>query len=350
MNIDYLIQLLGNRLKGLDLAKDQAFQAGDLERLNVVGAEILDVQNTLSKLKLIASIEQTASATSFTEAEVVKNGIEASFNPTIINDATKSLLEYDITPYATDPGHELKIQAILEEMGPMMSNEEVETYVKNSSPNSPLTGVMIVDAASKYAVDVRLVMALMELDSRFGTLGVGARTFNPGNVGNTGTQEVTYGSWGEGVEAVAQWLNNHRKDTVKKVEVIDAVESVSTVKKETPSLVVPTTVETATSSPAVNNQASSTPSTVESATTSPATTIDTSTASTTPTTVETATSSPAVNNQASSTPSTVESATTSPATTIDTSTASTTPTTVETATSSLATDIGTTTASTSPSN
>lgn len=65
MNIDYLIQLLTNRLNGLILAKDQAFQSGDLERIISVDAEILDVQNTMTKLKLVSSIERTAAVTPF---------------------------------------------------------------------------------------------------------------------------------------------------------------------------------------------------------------------------------------------------------------------------------------------
>jgi len=80
MDINYLLQLLGNRLNGLTLAKDQAFQSGDLERINAIDAEILGVKNTISKLELITSIEQTAVATAVSEAEVVKNGIEASLS------------------------------------------------------------------------------------------------------------------------------------------------------------------------------------------------------------------------------------------------------------------------------
>lgn len=210
MNIDYLIQLLTNRLNGLILAKDQAFQSGDLERIVAVDAEILDVQNTVSKLKLLSSIEETAVNTPFSEADVVKKGIEAAFNPTTITDATKCLLEYDITSYAVDPDHEKKIQSILEKMGTMNSAEEIEQYVRFAAVESPLTGQMIFDSGIKYNIDVRLMMALMELDSVFGTLGIGAKTNNPGNVGNNGVDTRTYPSWGDGVDAVADWLNDHR--------------------------------------------------------------------------------------------------------------------------------------------
>jgi hypothetical protein len=247
MNIDYLIQLLTNRLNGLNLAKDQAFQAGDLERINAVDAELLDVQNTLSKLKLLSSIEQTALATPFSEAEVVKNGIEASFNPTVLNDSTEILLEYDITPYATDPMHELKIQNILEKMGVMDSPEKIETYIKKTSPDSPLSGLMVWNAVLRYEVDARLMLALMELDSRFGTVGVAVRTMNPGNVGNNGVDERTYPSWEEGVMAVAKWLNNHRIEKVAPTEeVVPEVEEETLPEEETevvPEEVVPEETE-----------------------------------------------------------------------------------------------------------
>ncbi len=125
------------------------------------------------------------------------------------------MLSFNIEPYATDPDHELKIQSILEKMGLMNSPEQIEIYLRKTSPNSPLTGAMIYGEAVKYNVDTRLLMALMQQDSSFGTEGVGARTFNPGNVGNTGSAERTFPSWQDGVAAVAIWLDGHRRnDTV----------------------------------------------------------------------------------------------------------------------------------------
>lgn len=287
MNIDYLIQLLTNRYNGLLLAKDQAFQSGDLERINTVDAEILDVQNTLSKLKLLASIEQAAAATAFSEAEVVKSGIEAAFNPTVVSDATRVLLEYNIAPYATDPEHEMKIQTILEKMGPMISPEQVDLYIQSVVPGSPVTGAMVFAAATQYSVDARLMLALMENDSAYGTLGVGARTFNPGNVGNTGEKERSYPSWEEGVAAVALWLSRHRREVVGPVDV---------------PVVPPEVLGEATSTPPVET---TTPPVVETTTTPPV-------ATTTPPIVPpepTATTTPPV---ATTTPPVVEATTTPP--------------------------------------
>lgn len=210
MNIDYLIQLLNNRLAGLALAKDQAFQAGDLDRINAIDTEVHGVQDTLAKLHLLSGIAQTAAATPFTEAEVVKNGIEASFNFANLTDATKCLSLYDITPYATDPYHEQKIQTILEKMPFFDTAESAELYIKKAAPDSPLTGEMVMASAQMYAIDIRLMIALIELDSRFGTVGLAVSTLNPGNVGNNGVDTRNYPSWQEGTNAVAEWLSRHR--------------------------------------------------------------------------------------------------------------------------------------------
>ncbi len=210
MNIDYLIQLLTNRLSRLVLAKDQAFSSGDLERINTVDDEILDVHNTLSKLRLVLNVDEAATVSSLSASQIVQRGIESIFTPSIINGSTEVMLKYNIVPYATDPHHETKIQTILENMGIMDRYDQIDTYLRRSTPDTPLTGLMIYNSAMKYNVDIRLMMAIMELDSRYGTQGLGARTFNPGNVGNNGFEERSYGSWEAGVDAVANWLNNHR--------------------------------------------------------------------------------------------------------------------------------------------
>ena len=216
MNVDYLIQLLGNRLSALATAKEQAFLTGDLEMINKLDAELNEVLNTINKLKLLQGISETAATTPFTEAEVVQNGIEASFGIASSNmvSGTGSVTpmdEYDISSYATDPLHEQKIASILSGMGEMTSPELIDAYIKAKAISSPLTGQMIFEAANSFTVDVRLVMAIMEQDSRFGTAGVAVDTFNPGNVGNTGSATKTYDSWQAGVEAVAEWLSRHRK-------------------------------------------------------------------------------------------------------------------------------------------
>ena len=205
MNINYLIELLTNRLGSLNLAKDQAFSAGDLERINTLETEIFGVEDTLAKLNLLQSVSQDVALTNTTLVEAMK--MQANV---ISNGSTACMSEYDISTYATDPLHEQKIADILSFMGPMISPEVIDAYIDTEAIASPLTGAMILSAAQQYNVDVRLLMALMELDSRFGTAGVAVDTMNPGNVGNTGTAIRYYASWQEGVTAVAEWLSRHR--------------------------------------------------------------------------------------------------------------------------------------------
>ena len=216
MNINYLIELLSNRLSVLNLAKDQAFSSGDLDRVNSLDTEIFGVQDTLAKLKLLQNASREAAATNGT----LVDAMTAESN-VITNGSTECLDNYDISSYATDPLYEQKITDILTAMGPMISAEAIDTYISNEAIGSPVTGQMILDAAQTYTADVRLMMAIMELDSRFGTAGVGVVTLNPGNIGNTGTTTRTYNSWADGVEAVAEWLDNHRKIVVPTPPVVD---------------------------------------------------------------------------------------------------------------------------------
>jgi hypothetical protein len=133
----------------------------------------------------------------------------------VITDSSVAVLgEYDITVYATDPLHEQKVMNILSKMGVMDTAEKIDNYIKSKYLSSPVTGEMVMSAASAYLVDTRLLMAMMEQDSSFGTAGLAVRTLNPGNVGNDDSGNIrTYESWQAGVTAVAAWLSRHRGST-----------------------------------------------------------------------------------------------------------------------------------------
>jgi hypothetical protein len=127
----------------------------------------------------------------------------------IVTDASGN--SYDIASYATDPTHETKVQSILKNIGQMTSWEQMDSYIQRVAPGSKVTGEMIGKAAEKYGVSWEMMMAIMQQDSSFGTAGKGARTFNPGNVGNTDSgAEVNYGDWQSGVDAVAKNLSGRK--------------------------------------------------------------------------------------------------------------------------------------------
>lgn len=211
MNIEYLIQLLENKMIFLTNAKSQAFMVGDLASINATEAEMVSINDTLYKLRLLLAATKAAESANTDISTMIAAGVESMRSgPFMMSNATECLSYYDISSYATDPLHEQKIADILSYMGPMNSPADIDYYLNNEVVACPLDGNIIFAAAQQYNVDCRLLMAIMELDSRFGTVGIAVSTFNPGNVGNTGTATRTYSSWQAGVEAVAEWLDNHR--------------------------------------------------------------------------------------------------------------------------------------------
>ncbi|MEN9405061.1 MAG: hypothetical protein RLY47_20 [Candidatus Parcubacteria bacterium] len=266
MKIEDLIQLLNNRLNTFKLSRDYAVMSGDLERANAAEIEITGIEDTLYKLNLLVDVSASAAVKETTLADVITDG------------SVSVLGEYDISPYATDPLHEEKIMDILSKMKVMDGAEKINEYIKGKYESSPVTGEMIMSAASAYAVDSRLMMAIMELDSRFGTAGIATSTLNPGNVGNDDDGNTrTYPSWQAGVTAVAEWLNRHRV-TPSETPVIPTPETATTTPEIPP-------IETATSTP--ETTATTTPEIppIETATSTPETT-----ATTTPETASTTTS------------------------------------------------------------
>jgi hypothetical protein len=201
MKIEDLVDLLKNRLNSFKQRRDYAIMAGDMERANIAEEEITGILDTLYKLNLLIEASQTAIDTETNISDVINSNSIGIING------------YDITSYATDPLHEQKIRKILSYMPQMNNASDIDEYINKKAENSPVTGYMILSAANTYAVDARLMMAIMEQDSHFGTRGIAVRTLNPGNVGNNDDGDTrTYPSWEEGVIAVAKWLNSHRRN------------------------------------------------------------------------------------------------------------------------------------------
>lgn len=118
---------------------------------------------------------------------------------------------YDLSTYATDPSYASKIAATSTAIGTVTSVAQADKIISSIAPNSPITGQMIANAASQYNVDPNTLMSVLGVESKFGTLGVGAKTNNPGNVGNTDSGATQkFSSWQEGVNAAAQQLANRK--------------------------------------------------------------------------------------------------------------------------------------------
>lgn len=61
--------------------------------------------------------------------------------------------------------------------------DEVSNYIYKVAPTSNLSGVILVDECEKFGVDIKFVLAQGELESHFGTKGLGAKTNSVWNVG-----------------------------------------------------------------------------------------------------------------------------------------------------------------------
>ena len=254
MNLNSLIQLLQNKLSILQTARGQAYSIGDLNQLNSIDKEILETQNTMTQLGTLANIAQAASSVNSTLADVAVSGINAIQNPAPVvqgPSASAVINGYDVSAYATDPLYEGKIRSILSTMPIFSIVGDIDRYIQAFASGSPVTGDMVYKASQQYGVDLPLMMAIMQNDSAFGTLGIGASTFNPGNIGNTGTSTQSYPSWNDGVTAVANWLNNHRvltPTTPDPTTTTPVTDPTTTDATTTPATVLPNTpITTATS-------------------------------------------------------------------------------------------------------
>jgi hypothetical protein len=212
MDIASINQLLTSRLNTLNDARSRAISVGDIEQINSIDKDLMETRNSLQQLQMLADMSAAALNANITPAEVVASGISAISNTSSIQGPSSSAFinGYDVSAYATDPLYEVKINRILEGMPIFNLVGDIDVYIQNCAPGSPVTGSMIYSSTTKFNTDLNLLIAIIQNDSSFGTLGVGARTFNPGNVGNTGYAERSYSSWADGVDAVADWLNRHR--------------------------------------------------------------------------------------------------------------------------------------------
>ena len=212
MDIQFLLQVLSNKITTLNTARGQVFASGNIDQVAAIDKDLLDTQNTINQLNMLAVVEQAAKTANVTPAELVASGVDAVQNAptTVIPDSPTGVLTYyNLSSYASDPLYLQKITDILSVMPTLDTASDVDNYIGSEAIGSPLTGAMLMSAAQQYTIDVRLLAAILELESNFGTAGMAISTLNPGNVGNTGSGTRTYNTWQDGVGAVAEWLSNH---------------------------------------------------------------------------------------------------------------------------------------------
>jgi hypothetical protein len=140
---------------------------------------------------------------------------------------------YNLSSYATDPTKPMQVQNIvntIQQNNATSSPQALNQYIQSVAPNSPITGQQILDAATKYGVDPNVLAANVQQESGFGTLGIGAKTNNAGNIGNTDNGSTkTYDSWQAGLDANAKWLSDHKATTANGVTIPSQLQGVPAV-------------------------------------------------------------------------------------------------------------------------
>ena len=89
---------------------------------------------------------------------------------------------YDLTGYATDPNHAKSVQSIINNIGKAESESDIDSYIKKTNANSPITGTMIKDVADVYNIGMAELTAILQQESMLGTSNVATTNNNPGGI------------------------------------------------------------------------------------------------------------------------------------------------------------------------
>ncbi len=122
----------------------------------------------------------------------VRDGKYAGENKTIGN------IDLVTKPYATNPDHVKSIRKIYNQMGEIDATKFVSELERLKSP-LVADSEKILRALEYYDITPREFLAVIRQDSGAGTTGAGAKTNNPGNVGNTDDGSLEhFDTWLEG--------------------------------------------------------------------------------------------------------------------------------------------------------
>lgn len=133
---------------------------------------------------------------------------------------------YNFTSYATDPDWGVKIQTIMANMPEFTSNADVDAYIQQVAPGSIMTGNDIQTVSLESGIAPEMLMAILQLESRFGTSNVAIKNNNPGgftwnanfskNMKGTarpsteGGNYVKFDTMQDGIRAIANNINRRR--------------------------------------------------------------------------------------------------------------------------------------------
>lgn len=88
----------------------------------------------------------------------------------------------DLNGYATDPNQVKSVQKIYNQVPSNGSVLDYDLFIKKVAPNSKVTGNAVLNVANKYALDPRIMIALMKHESNMGTSSVALANNNFGGI------------------------------------------------------------------------------------------------------------------------------------------------------------------------
>ena len=127
----------------------------------------------------------------------------------------------NIARYAEDPKHERNVARIYTQMPEFVTEEQIDQYIQERAKKSPITARMVTTVADKYKIDPKLILAIIQQDSSFGTKGLGKKTKNPGNYGTYGKRVQKFKTWDAGLDAVGELLAQNKFSEGEKQYMID---------------------------------------------------------------------------------------------------------------------------------
>lgn len=138
---------------------------------------------------------------------------------------------YDLTSYNENPNYSSDVAQIASGIPQITDSTSAQSYISSISPNSPVTGDMVTQAAIQYGVDPTIMMAIMQKESSLGASPVAAADNNYGGITwsqsyqdahpelgiskgtsrptSEGGNYVKFATPQQGVMAQAEWLSGH---------------------------------------------------------------------------------------------------------------------------------------------
>lgn len=112
-------------------------------------------------------------------------------------------------PWATDPNYASEVNTLYQQVqnaqpSGIPTAPGIDAFIKSMAKGSPITGAMIMNAATTYKIDPNLLTAVIGHESDFGSSGTTTLQINnPAGITGSDGKYTPFNSWTQGVNATA---------------------------------------------------------------------------------------------------------------------------------------------------